>query len=474
MTALGIRYLTCCAVSSDLTRQRHEFPPHPGRVFMAMAAAHFETQGDEAERKALEWIEQRGTAPHISSPEYWERRSSLSRVQLETFVPVNDKHGGVVGRSRQARSFPTVRLDHENVFVMWDDEASDDVRNALQKLCSKVTRIGHSSSLVQMWLVDPAQEIRPTLTPDRFVSERRMRVAEPGTLASLETAFAKGDRPRLTRWEGYREAREDSRLPVIEGPFNPRLLVFEKFDGRILGLESTVQLTSALRNAALKSLPQGKSPEWLSGHQPDGNPTSKPHVAFFPLPFVDAYYADGHVLGMAIAVPKTVALDDARENLGALLFNPETGEERTVHLWRNGAWDWKLRRESRDRPPLSLRTDTWTEESCVWASVTPVVLHHYPKKNRDADVERILTEAFVSAGLPAPKRLRVGAASIFEGAPDALSMPQFTEGGANLCRYQMHVTAVFDQCVRGPVLVGRGRFRGYGLFRPLRPKQERE
>ena len=54
MTALGIRYLMGCAVSSDMTRQRWEFPPHPGRVFMAMAAAHFETGEDARERRALE------------------------------------------------------------------------------------------------------------------------------------------------------------------------------------------------------------------------------------------------------------------------------------------------------------------------------------------------------------------------------------------------------------------------------------
>lgn len=475
MTALGIRYLIGRAVSSDMTRQRPEFPAHPGRVFMAMAAAHFETQGDDEERKALDWIEQRAVAPSISSPGYWERQSSQRRLPLETFVPVNDKHGGIAGRSRQSRSFPSVRLDEENVFLIWDDDAPEDIRGALDRLCTKVTRIGHSSSLVQMWVVDPHEQIRPTFTPDRFFSERRMRVAEPGTLASLEIAFARGEAPRLARWEGYREAKQEHPSASLQGPFDPTLIIlYKESECRTLGLESTLQLTSALRNAAMKSLPEGQSPEWLSGHQPDGGPTMNPHVAFLPLPFVDARFADGHILGMAIAVPKLVSPDEARQNLGALLFNPNTGDERTIRLWRNGVWEWKLRREARDRPPLTLRAETWTEASCVWASVTPVVLHHYPKKHRELDVERIVAEAFVSAGLPPPKSLRVRPTSVFEGAPHARSLPEFTEGGANLCRYQTHVEAAFDRPLQGPVLVGRGRFRGYGLFRPVRPRLEEE
>ena len=57
MIALGLRYLTKYAVATDLARQRPEWPPHPGRVFMAMAAAFFEGGSDPAERVALEWLE---------------------------------------------------------------------------------------------------------------------------------------------------------------------------------------------------------------------------------------------------------------------------------------------------------------------------------------------------------------------------------------------------------------------------------
>lgn len=76
-------------------------------------------------------------------------------------------------------------------------------------------------------------------------------------------------------------------------------------------------------------------------------------------------------------------------------------------------------------------------------------------------------------GLPKPAWISVRAASIFEGAPHARSMPDFSEGGAGLCKFQTHVVAEFEERVQGPVLVGRGRYRGYWLFRPVRPKEER-
>jgi CRISPR-associated protein Csb2 len=102
-----------------------------------------------------------------------------------------------------------------------------------------------------------------------------------------------------------------------------------------------------------------------------------------------------------------------------------------------------------------------------------VVLHHHPKRTREDDVLRILEEAFASAGLPKPKSIEARSASAFEGAPHARSMPDFTEGGAGLCKYQTHVRVEFEQRVEGPVLVGRGRYRGYGLFRPARLRRER-
>jgi CRISPR-associated protein Csb2 len=513
MTALGIRYLTGHAVATSVTRERAEWPPHPGRVFMAMAAAYFETGGDAEERRALEWLEAQ-EPPKICASDC-HRRSLVG-----AYVPANDKV--TMPRRRQERIFPTVRPERDTVFLIWDTEAPSDLREALEKLCAKVTRIGHSSSLAQMWLAEGAATREAEWLPDELAVEgERFRTAERGSLQYLErefngsarakyaemaealdgakgkektqlkramaTAFPEGEPgspdPKLTRWAGY-VPRRDERKPEekpLRGFFDKEhVVVLGMVEGERLGLESTLQLTGALRNAAMNAA-GGSLPELLSGHSADGNPSRRPHAAFFPLPFVEAAHADGHVLGLAIAIPREADGDvEVRRAIGALLFR-ESGEDRIIHLWKapgresgeKKIWDWRLQRSGRDEPRAALRLQPWTRASRFWASVTPVVLHHYPKKNRENDVADIVSEAFESAGLPRPLRVAVQPVSYFRGVGHALEMPEFSEGGKSLCRYQTHVVVEFERLVEGPVLVGRGRFRGYGLCRPVRSEDER-
>jgi CRISPR-associated protein Csb2 len=510
MTTLGIHYLTGCAVATDRTRSDGpEYPPHFGRVFMALAATYFETRGDHQERAALQWLE---SAP----PPIIEAGEGFARSNVKTYVPVNDKLDGGAPpllRSRQSRAFPTMRLHDPFVYLRWNVAVPEHLRGALDRLCAKVTRIGHSSSLVHMWLADDNRTAGDAWEPISESGDLRMRIAEPGTLSylervfnaegfeqyarlndELETAqgkskkelkdqlaqFPKGGparmRPVLTRWQGYvKNATRVEAVPPIDGPFDSRLIVFApKPEQPIMGLESTLQLTSALRDAAMKAVGD-KVPEWLSGHRPDGRASLKPHAAFFPLPFVESKYADGHVMGLAMAVPRVLDPDgetseeSLRRVIGSLLFGDD-GEERTVTLWRSKdarrVWQWQLEREKRETPPLTLRASTWTCPAEQWASVTPVILHHYPKR-RPGDLQRIVFKAFEQVGLPRPAQLRIQPVSAFTGALPAKSMPEFTEGGAAMCRYQTHIVVRFASPLRGPLLVGRGRFRGYGLLRPL-------
>src|SRR5579884_4487475 len=112
MIALGIRYLTGYAVAT-VDRERAEWPPHPGRVFIAMAAAHFETGGDTDERRALEWLEA-AAAPSLRAS------GADERSVVRAYVPANDVHGGIVGRPRQDRAFPRVRPHEDSAFLIWD------------------------------------------------------------------------------------------------------------------------------------------------------------------------------------------------------------------------------------------------------------------------------------------------------------------------------------------------------------------
>jgi CRISPR-associated protein Csb2 len=520
MIALGIRYLCGYAAATDLARQKPEWPVHPGRVFLAMAAAHYETGAYPAERAALEWLES-------AEPPAIRAGSGEARSNVRAYVPVNDENGNIVQRLRQERAFPKVWLEDDSVYLVWNSDPPENVRGALVQLCPKVTRIGHSSSLAQMWVVAQGEEPEPNwiLSND---GRERFRVASGGTMAALDAAFnaegflrfeemnsklstatgrakvaVKGQiavefpngrpehrRPELAGWQGYKESRTAKGTTPVEGPFDSNILVLAKFEGRNLGLDATLSLTKALRNAALKAATESQrpAPEWLSGHQPDGSPSSKPHVSFFPLAFTGSEHADGHVMGLGVALPREIAseTDETREEtlrrvLGPLFFDLSRGVERKIRLWSNRpetyppelVWEWKIERESRESPPATLRPETWTEPSRTWASVTPVVLHHYPKKSRPGDVELIVREAFLSALMPEPEEVLIRSVSALGGAGHARAMPAFDDGGVGLCRYQTHVLARFANPVRGPVLVGRGRYRGYGLFKPVAESRDR-
>jgi CRISPR-associated protein Csb2 len=539
MIAMGIRYLCGYAVASaPASRQRAEWPPHPGRVYIALAAAHFETGADTTERRALEWLEER-RAPALRASD------ALSRSVVSSYVPVNDveisdalrrrlreaggrpasdaevKSGvGVLPevRPKQPRTFPRVWPLEDTVYLVWEENPPPEVRQGLASLCTKVTRIGHSSSLVHAWVVEPGEEPEPNLVPNEQLGSDRLRVMYGGCLRELESAFGQREfqeyerlrteleqtrdrqrqaqlretlkerfpagrplsrRPTLGLWQGYaRPEVEERGEAVAEGPFDAHLLVLAKTDGATLGLESTLQVTGALRDAVMRAGPQ-PVPEWISGHTRDGRPTQEPHLAFLPLPYVGYEHADGHLMGVAVAVPRLLKLPSGetreaalRKHLGPLFFNPENGEPREIILWKTGqneevCWKWRLERETREAPPHTLRVETWTRPSRLWASVTPVVLHHHPKYRRAGDVERIIREACRTALLAEPEHVWTQPVSGHRGAGHARGMPFFDGKSERLCSYQTHVRLGFAQTVRGPILVGRGRYRGYGLFRPV-------
>ena len=467
MIGLGIRYLTGRCAAADASQRAPEWPPHPGRVFMALAAAYFEAPNpDPGERDALLWVE-RQEPPTIEAVDGDEPREFV-----EAYVPANDTHGGIVKRPRSARGFASLHVGDEPVFVRWPVDPDPEIRRSLARLCSRVTRIGHSASLVHMWLSEAANGNAAWKPVDFAADGPRLRAVSEGTTEYLAQAFQAGSRPQLTRWQPYQRSQAIPTGGAVAGPFRDKLIVWACESGPALGLETTLQLTSALRNAAMKASPQ-PPPEWLTGHHPDGRPSRKVHAAFFPLPAVGAEHSDGHILGLAMALPGELPLESFRPVLSRFLFD-EDNRDRNLNLHAPAGaandrryWQWEVSRETRSYPPQALRAATWTAPSREWASVTPVVLHHYPKLKRDGEVERIVREAFASALLPEPESIRVHAGSVFRGAGHALALPPFTEGGEALCRYQTHVRVRFSNPVQGPVLVGRGRFRGYGLFRPL-------
>jgi CRISPR-associated protein Csb2 len=108
--------------------------------------------------------------------------------------------------------------------------------------------------------------------------------------------------------------------------------------------------------------------------------------------------------------------------------------------------------------PLVLRQATWCAPSTHWSSVTPVLLDRPPKKQDPDAILSALTATLIQAGLPEPVSVVATQASDFTGAPGALDVP------TRIPRF--HLRVEFAAPVAGPVIAGRWRNFGIGLFRP--------
>lgn len=430
-------------------------------------------------------------------------------------------------RSRQERTFPAHHVGGEgpgrHVHLHWPDaEPTEDRLAALTSLTRKVSRVGHSSSLALVWVSragaghSQAYEANAKTTKTRRGVQ--LRVPAPGFLAELDRCFNTGEidaffdlseaivvrtgkakeqaklafeerfgtawnksanppvrlRPSTERTAHYSRVDEPADR-IVMSSFDSELLVLAKQEGPVLGLESTAALVAALRGYLLQG-GEGK-PEWFTGHSAPGKLSTGGHIALLPLSFVGGEHADGHIMGLAVAFPRAIPAAERARCLRGRLFGP-SGEDLEPELRMGNLGTWTLRREDRSLPPLALRSATWCEPSSVWASVTPVVLDRHPKHDRQTEraqwrdeVAGSIAQSCERQGLPKPDLIDVDKTSWHRGAPrswpDPNGMPWLPCKEGSAPRQQVHVLIQFPCEVQGPLLLGAGRFRGYGLCKPL-------
>ena len=275
-------------------------------------------------------------------------------------------------------------------------------------------------------------------------------------------------RPTPGRWQGYARPKPSSESATVpRSGFDPRFVVLT-ISGRRVSLPATLKLTAALRGLLMSRCPVQPPPEWFSGHRPDGKASSMSHMALAPLAFTGSRHADGHVMGLALILPRGLTAQEASRCLGPLLTDAETGLPREDLRLFDGGWlECGIEQETRERPPANLKVSTWTKESRVWASVTPVVLNrHFDGKDKWERAAESVKEMCGHIGLPRPREVLLHPVSLVEGVPHAREYPQLARKADRGRRSHSHAVVIFDQPVCGPVLLGAGRFRGYGLCRP--------
>ena len=522
-------------------RRQPEWPPHPARLFSALVAAWADAdEPDAAERAALEWLESQAP-PDIAASEavprkavshfvpvndasvvsrnWYERRAnSVSEMATQLHAELSASGGeltkraaqverkltkakdveGQVGlagntnpasavamlpeqRGKQGRFYPSVTPDDPRVRFLWDVPASDDVAEPLDRLLRRVTRLGHSSSLVSCRLIANASgatfEIRE--------GGDNMRAVRRGQLAELERQFSRhgGLKPRALPYANvqYRSVAESAqqperaRMPSTAGQW----IVFELMPGsRSFPATRAVELATAMR-AAVFHHAEDPIPEEISGHLPDGGPSAVPHVAFLPLPYVGFEHADGRLLGLAVSVPDAVNAH-ARRAVYRAIGNWERAVGRSDLKLTLGAQ--RVVRLCRQRGPaalVSLRPDAWSRASHRWVSATPIALPRHPGRLGGGSAAArarawVLAESSVAlacdhVGLPEPVSVEVSQSPLIRGARSTRRFSAFSQNGRAgrpVRRQLLHASVTFEDPVAGPLVLGSGRFLGLGLMRP--------
>lgn len=390
-------------------------------------------------------------------------------------------------RGKQGRTFPVVLPEHPVVHFIWPDaELPAEHRRPLEALLHSVARLGHSSSLVSCELTDAKPQ--PTLLPDP-AGPQQLRVPAPGLLEELEASFGRhaGADPRSlpAMFGRYSVANETAPVASPSPALGGDWTVLEIANGRPPSLVRALALTTAVRGA-LQHHASEPVAEIISGHRQgaegtDGtstSPSSSPHLAVIPLAFVGRLHADGGIRGIALVLPKAATFAERFAVTEAVARWQEAGQG-DLHLWEGSAGRMKLRIPDQQSVSATLARWTWCRESTTWGTVVPTALdrfagplwHPSPAKHRRAEASAIETVARSCrySGLPQPSDVQLCRASPVIGAPALGAYPVYQSPGKKLRRQTVHVRLSFSRPVRGPVLIGAGRYLGYGLCLPLDP-----
>ena len=532
MLAIEIELLTGRYVATAHNdRGRAEWPPHPARLFSALVAAlHDHDPVDEAERDALLWLERQDAPALRVDPE-----SKVGRRDVhDIYVPVNDiTLGGdealrraegklaeaktpaakrkaqdmvvtasqqvlVIDedpseksittaisliperRTRQVRTFPVVVPESAIVVFLWANADPSPFRAALDRLCARVTRLGHSSSLVRCAIADNGPA--PTLVPSAE-GEVVLRVAGPGQLDRLEAAFRnhRGELSRVlpARPQRYGQLNTDAKLSATAASVFSATdwVVFERVGGARPVASRATDLARALRGALIEIHGQQNLPASISGHAENG-PTDQPHVAFVPLPFVGNDHADGAIMGCALVLPRDMPQRDREQllRLVATLEQERGNERRDLTLAARSIPPVHLRRVDLSAR-VALDPKRWCRPSTRFITATPIALDKHPgnlRRNQGSTgrkaamkAQQSISEACIRVIGVRPVSVEVSLPPLLPGAPAIRNCLPWPGRHGRPPRAQVHADIRFERPVQGPMLLGAGRYFGLGLCLPV-------
>lgn len=456
-----------------------DWPPQPDRIFSALVASWAARGGRAEEAEALRWLEAQATPVLLVS-------DAETRTAATAFVPPNDARNGEREslpdlRRRQPRRFPAAVPHDPRMGVLWPDAEPDDgVFTALEALARDTSHIGHSASLTRCrFLRGPAPAAPAPVPPKRRIY--------PGRFDELLADYARGQRPSPGAPVRAPAAAQSDETP--RSAFSENWLLLVRAGGRMPDVRAGAVVAKAIRDTLLAGYDAAGAgiPVAVSGHEEDGAPTRAPHLAILALPFAGFPHADGRLMGFALVPPRGHDLLEDEAFRAAVRAKAPVDPDRDLRILSLksprgsaplDAFALELTPVS-DGGAASLDPALYVGPAFTFGTVTPIALDRHPKKSGAAlekEIEDIVKQSCLHIGLPEPVAVVPGKHSALEGA-----VPARPSGGnprwmgwrrpdSLRNRPLVHAVIRFETRVRGPVILGAGRFAGLGLCRPLDPE----
>lgn len=409
---------------------------------------------------------------------------TATALMVAPFVGVGEKKDGKwkrkQGRTRQVRTFPVVLPETPTFAFLWPNADPARHRNALTRLCARVTRLGHSSSLVRCTMVE--RDLLPTLVPSDD-GDVVLRVVGPGQLDRLDRAFEhhQGVQSRVlpARPQRYGPAfKTTTGSKQATSAFSSKdWIIFERVGGSRPVASRATDLARALRGGLIEVHGNQDLPSTLSGHTENG-PTQQPHVAFVPLPFVGHEQADGALMGCALVLPRELPKND-REILLRLVakWEKERANERGNLTLAGGTLPPFHVRRVEVSAKAALDPARWARSSTRFITATPIALDKNPgnlRSNLDGTARKAALEAQQSISDACdhvvgvrPVSVEVSLAPLLPGAQHVRDFLPWPGRPGRTPRVRVHADIQFAEPVSGPLLLGAGRYFGLGLCLPV-------
>ena len=437
---------------------RGEWPPSVARLFAALVAA--EGTGDNCRLTngaELAWFE-RLPPPSIHAFD----RPCHNPVRPRYIVRHDGKASKSTHQEYPARSAALVRpgvrvsMRDPQVVYSWNVAPSRETLRALRCRAARIAYVGSSDSPVRVRVGSevPSQARQvgayiPDPSGDTIVA-----VARPGDLAVLDLMYG--------QWVEHGAAVTRLQFPALrhEVPYrSPQqrrivdrgVVVAWLRLGRYVSGRRVSAMTALFKEAVLSQHQRihGEPAAVLHGHGVEGK---------------------GYEIARYLALPD-VGYERSRGRIhGLALWMPPQSDRRTRGMARDAAHairqlagrgiDVSVFPRGDEQRPVAAQPSRWLRRSRRWVTAFPAI--HERRRSLDlSEVARWCSHA----GLPEPIGFRSGRSPLVTGAVDLAPAEINRPGRAGLP--YCHVEVWFAEPVPGPVVIGSGRQRGFGLCVPM-------